>query len=189
MRTLILLSTALSLLGCGKFGRRDVQSGQYDTTLMPLASNRTWTYDVVPFGNFTMSCAAGRYTKTLSTGRTVDGKTAHDFTAICAPGDGDETLTITGTNLMRWYQDRWLLALPLTPTGGQVWQSGAITYTVYSTGSVTVPAGTFANCWTRVRTAAPGNYTTFCQSVGPVDIRYQDVFGNGWSAQLVSKAF
>jgi len=54
---------------------------------------------------------------------------------------------------------------------------------------VTVPAGTFTDCWTAQQQVSYTAYLTYCRGAGLVRSYSQDLGGNGWDAQLASKSF
>jgi len=55
--------------------------------------------------------------------------------------------------------------------------------------SVTVPAGTFTDCWTANQQVSYAAYLTYCRGAGLVRSYSKDLAGDGWDAQLSSKSF
>jgi hypothetical protein len=52
--------------------------------------------------------------------------------------------------------------------------------------NVTVPAGTFSNCWQTAYVTATGAETTYCAGVGLVFLEYVAPSGGGYRLELVS---
>lgn len=160
-----------------------------DTSLYPLAVGNTWTYDVVAVGAGSV-CASGAHTTTILGTDTVDGREAFETTNWCsgvsgtdfiADGDGDEVLFN--------YSGDWLRLIAEPIQAGYSWPYFNTSYTWESAGSVTVPAGTFDDCWTARQDVTYTAYQTYCRGVGLVESYSQDLAGNGWNARLQSKSF
>ncbi len=67
-----------------------------------------------------------------------------------------------------------------------MWDYFNTSYTWESAGSVTMPAGTFNDCWTARQNVSYTAYQTYCPGVGMVESYSEDLAGNGWTAQLAS---
>ena len=83
----------------------------------------------------------------------------------------------------------WLTALGTPVQEGQTWMEGSDSYTWHSVGTVTVPAGTFDDCWSATLNVPTSTYALFCRGVGPVRWYTKDAQGNGYDAQLSAKNF
>jgi hypothetical protein len=85
----------------------------------------------------------------------------------------------------------WQLYLDPTPEKDKAWTSQGNTYVWEDAGTVTVPAGTFSDCWSARQTQIEGDsYTTYCRGVGPVRIYLAGgIVGSGYDAVLTKKNF
>jgi hypothetical protein len=85
----------------------------------------------------------------------------------------------------------WALYIDPTLKEGYSWMSQGRTYTWHNEGKVTVPAGTFDDCWTAQEPGIEGeSYTTYCRGVGPVKIYLAGGFvGSGYDAVLTQANF
>jgi hypothetical protein len=76
-----------------------------------------------------------------------------------------------------------------TLVDGHTWSYFNSSYTWKRETSVTVPAGTYTDCWTANQNVSYTAYNTFCRGVGMVHSYSSDLSGNGWDAKLTSKSF
>jgi hypothetical protein len=158
-----------------------------DTRIDPVGPRRAWTYDVEVFGSSPL-CEAGRHAATVRKLAKVDGKAAYQVESFC-PGFGSSYYAVEGDKVELNYKDQWVLLLDSPVEEGHSWSNGVSVFTWHNAGSVTVPAGTFADCWKATETANFTAYTIFCRGVGPVRWYRKDSAGNGIDAQLAMKSF
>ena len=80
------------------------------------------------------------------------------------------------------------MAVLVDPTlvDGHSWTYVNTSYTWKRETSVTVPAGTYDDCWTASSTSATRRTSTYCRGVGLVHSYSSDLTGAGWDAQLAS---
>lgn len=153
----------------------------------PIQLGYAWTYDVSILGTYAI-CKAGKSTGKVIGQKTVAGKNAFQVLSFC-PGAGTSNYAVTGDKVEIEYQGAWILALDVPVEAGHTWSNGVTNYVWEDAGSVTVPAGTFTQCWNAKESAVPSNVTTFCRGVGPVHWHYADAKGNGYDAVLSAKSF
>lgn len=160
-----------------------VKDGRID----PIEVGHSWTYDVTVLGIYPL-CQNGTFTsRTLETSM-LDGKTALHVESLC-PGVGVVKYAVDGDRVHSYFLDEWILSLDAPVQAGHQWTDGYRDYRWESKGTVTVPAGTFSDCWSATTIAAFESYILLCRGVGPVRWHYDDGFGNGYDAVLVSKNF
>jgi len=157
-----------------------------DTRIDPISPGRTWAYDVNVFGAFP-ACSAGRHSATVRKEARVEGRNAYKVESFC-PGLGASYYAVAGDRVELDYRDSWVLLLDAPVEEGHSWTNGVGIFTWHKEGPVTVPAGTFSDCWRATETASFTSYTLFCRGVGPVHWYRKDASGNGFEAQLASKA-
>jgi hypothetical protein len=158
-----------------------------DNRIDPIAPSRSWTYEVQVFGSSSV-CSDGRHSATVRKEAVVDGKHAYKIESFC-PGLGASYYAVEGDRVELDYRDTWVLLLDGPVEEGHSWTNGVSVFTWHNAGSVTVPAGTFSDCWKATETANFSAYTVFCRGVGPVHWYRKDSVGNGFDAQLVAKGF
>jgi hypothetical protein len=162
-------------------------AGRPDDRIDPIAMGRAWTYQVEELGAFPL-CPSGIHTgSTISEGE-VHGKHAFEVTSLCANVDSS-FYAVDGDVVQVEYQGTWILALDAPVEEGHTWSNGASTFTWHDAGSVTVPAGTFDDCWVAEQNVDYDAYTIFCRGVGPVHWHSEDLLGNGFDAVLTEKNF
>ncbi len=150
----------------------------------PIALNRSWTYDVQIFGSYP-GCTAGTQTgKVLRAGK-YQGRDAFEVQSFCT-GFGTSWYSVSG-DVVDLYYKAWLRVVDAPVKEGHTWSNGVAMVTWREVGSVTVPAGTFDNCF-RAEVSAD-SHTTFCRGVGPVRWYVKDAYGNGYEAKLTAKNF
>jgi hypothetical protein len=189
-RSVLTLSTVWSLAacacGCGGASASGAMAA-HDDRIDPLAARHSWTYDVQVLGTSPV-CIEGRHSATVREESTVLGQHAFKIESFC-PGLGSSYYAAEGDKVQLDYQDAWVLLLDAPVEEGHSWTNGVSVFTWHDAGSVTVPAGSFSNCWKATETANFTAYTVFCRGVGPVHWYRKDAAGNGIDAQLVSKNF
>jgi hypothetical protein len=191
------MSDALVLDAASGTDQSAIDAGTSDSAqlapLIPLAAGETWRYTLDQSGFGTPTTC----TETTQIGGTIDVDGRHAFvetiSTVC-PGlpptmgtfytagtaDRYETRAASGTT---WYvQD--------PPSEGHTWNSGAFDYVWHRAPSQSVPAGTFADCWTE--TTMPGGSNqqfTFCRGVGLVGSLQTFSTGLKDQSALTSKSF
>ena len=157
-----------------------------DNRIDPIVVGRRWTYDVTVFGTYPI-CTSGSHDGVVTGEKMLDGKRAFQVQSFC-PGLGTGNYAVSGDVVQYDYMTTWVLALDAPVAEGHSWTNGVDTFTWHSAGSVTVPAGTYADCWKATQNVAYESYTVFCRGVGPVHW-YTKNAGNGYEAILTAKSF
>lgn len=158
-------------------------SDPFDDRLFPLEIGRVWTYEVTPSGAVP-TCAGGTFSEEVLGVVEVGGEPAFEMTSFCTAVDRT-VFRVDGDVVDLDNGGRWIRVLDEPVEEGHGWNStGPIDYTWRSEGSVTVPAGTFESCWTRVQVVSYTAETTFCRGVGMVRSLSSDLSGAGWDAEL-----
>jgi hypothetical protein len=80
----------------------------------------------------------------------------------------------------------WSVVLPRPIADGAVFMSASSSQVVAQVADVTVPAGTFSNCWQTAYVTATGAETTYCAGVGLVLLDYVAPSGGGYRLELTS---
>lgn len=167
-------------------GGTSSDTGAPDDRLMPLEVGRSWTYDVAAVGNG--YCPTGSHdSKVLGTSQ-QDGRTAFQVTSFCGT-IGSSYETVNGDQVDVDYQGSWNHYLDVPVQEGHSWPYFNTSYTWESVASITVPAGTYTNCWKAHQNVTYTAYAVFCRGVGMVESVSQDLAGNGWDAKLTAKNF
>ena len=154
-----------------------------DTRIDPIALGRTWTYNVTIVGTYPL-CKAGSNVGRVLGEKVVAGKQAFQVQSFC-PGAGTSSYAVDGDKVEVYYGSAWILSLDAPVAEGHTWTDGVVTYVWENVGKLTVPAGTFDDCW-KARPQVGPSYTTFCRGVGPVRWHYVDASGNGYDAALTA---
>ena len=158
--------------------------GAAQSPIDPIVVGNEWVYDVTELGTYPL-CPTGSYTgKVLSKGA-KDGKPDALAVQSLCKNAGVVYYTQQGDVVQVDVAGTWVLALDAPVEEGHVWTDGVISYVWHEEGAVTVPGGTFVDCW---RASADGAdaYTIFCRGVGPVHWHQKDASGNGYDAVLTS---
>jgi hypothetical protein len=155
----------------------------------PIAMNEAWTYDVTVAGTFS-ECNNGSFVSNVSQTESLDGKTGFLISSFC-PGIQSVWYAADGDVVYAYDGQDWLLALDAPVQDGHTWSNGLETFVWKEVGAITVPAGTFSNCFEAdVQDDATNYAVTFCRGVGPVKWHYRDTSGsNGYDAVLHAKNF
>jgi hypothetical protein len=157
--------------------------------LYPLAVGYTWTYAVAAVGAGS-TCTPGTQVQQVTGTQTVDGRQAFDVSSFCAAvGTSELAPAATGDEVDYDYSGTWLELVDPTLVAGTTWTYYDTSFTWVSVPSITVPAGTYTDCWTAQQNVSYTAYTTYCRGVGPVRSYSADLTGAGWDAQLASKSF
>jgi hypothetical protein len=157
--------------------------------LFPLAVGYSWTYDVQNVGAGS-ACSAGTWNQAITGTRTVDGRSAFDLTSFCsAAGQSEVAPAGTGDEIDIDFQGSWLKLIDGTLVEGETWTYFNASYTWHRETSVSVPYGTFTDCWTANQNVSYTAYQTYCRGVGMVRSYSSDLNGAGWDAKLTDKSF
>ncbi len=159
-----------------------------DDRLYPVEVGRSWTYQVAAVGAGAV-CSPGSYSEVITGQESVGGRTAFAVDNWCS-AVGTTYASVDGDLVETWYNGGWITALDTPVEEGHTWNmTSAVSYTWHDAGTVTVPAGTFDDCWNREQNVSYTAYTIYCRGVGVVRSYSQDLGGNGWDAQLATKSF
>ena len=157
--------------------------------LDPLAIGETWTYDVTIQGSFP-GCSAGQFDSSVSQNETLGGRDAYLVSSFC-PSLGSYWYSADGDTVSVYSGSDWVVGLDSPVQEGHSWVSDdGRTFQWYSSGSLTLPAGTFSDCWEARETgSATEEYSIYlCRGVGPVHWHYR-YSGDGYDAVLHAKNF
>jgi len=158
-----------------------------DTRIDPIEVGRSWTYNVQVLG-FYPACSNGVFTSNTLQSSSLDGKTALHVQSLCKDA-GVYKYAVEGDRVWAHFGGSWKLSLDAPVVEGHTWSDGLRSYRWDSKGTVTTPAGTFADCWSATTVAAYTSYILLCRGVGPVKWHYEDGLGNGYEAILTAKNF
>jgi hypothetical protein len=161
--------------------------GAGDTRIDPIEVGRAWTYNVTVLG-FYPACSSGVFTSNTLESSQLDGKTALHVQSLCDKA-GVFKYSVDGDRVYVYLNGSWKISLDSPVVEGHTWSDGFRTYRWESKGSVTTPAGTFADCWSATTVASYTSYLLVCRGVGPVKWHYEDGLGNGYEAVLTAKNF
>jgi hypothetical protein len=157
--------------------------------LYPLAVGYTWTYDVQDVGAGS-ACSAGTWTQSITGTRTVDGRSAFDLASFCSAAPLSEVAPVgAGDEVDIDFQGSWLKLIDGTLAEGETWTYFNSSYSWHRETSVSVPYGTFTDCWTAKQNVSYTAYDTYCRGVGMVRSYSSDLTGAGWDAKLKDKSF
>jgi hypothetical protein len=159
------------------------------TMLYPLAVGYTWTYDVAAVGAGAV-CAPGTSTSKVTGVQTLNARPAFDVASFCAAAGTSELSIVPDTDEVDVdYQGAWLTLVDPRLQEGETWSFYNSSYTWHRETSVTVPAGTFTDCWTAKQNVSYTAYMTYCRGAGMVHSYSADLTGAGWDAKLAAKSF
>jgi hypothetical protein len=118
----------------------------------------------------------------------VNGRDAFMLTSWCSASGNSSFPYAWDTNgdLLYHFNNTWELTMANNVVDGATFMALGLPYMWRDVGSVTVPAGSFDDCW-NVEQVGSVFYSTYCKDVGPVQHHYDDGGGNGWDAQLTMK--
>ena len=141
-------------------------TGLQPAELLPLQPGNTWTYTVTAKVDVP-ACIEGVRVVTATGGPTeFEGRQAYTLTSLCQ--DQDTRMALDDGEVLEWIPNFWARALPAPVEAGFTWSSGAGRYTWTDVGSITVPAGTFSDCWERTSADPLVQTNTYCAGVGMV---------------------
>ena len=168
--------------------QRDTIDSAPDRRILPLAAGRSWTFLVVATGDGGASaCALGTQTSSVLSEGTENNLPSFVYDPLCA---GDDVVLLGGGDRLQAHPtnavDPLYVYLDTPIEEGHSWQDVAgRTLTWHDAGTVTVPAGTFTDCWDRQLTSNGENSAiTFCRGVGQVRHAFPT-----YTAELRSKSF
>jgi hypothetical protein len=175
--------------GGGGTGGAGGGGGGGAAALYPLALGYRWTYAVTAVGGGAV-CAAGSYDQHVVSANAVGGRAAFQLDNFCSGVAGTYDYSQPGGDEVDfYYSSTWAPIIDLPLQDGHSWTYFNTSYTWHRETSVTVPAGTFTDCWTANQNVSYTAYLTYCRGAGLVRSYSQDLTGNGWDAQLSSKSF
>jgi hypothetical protein len=189
-----LLLSSLAAIGCSSqsfdVGAVDAgaDTGSPSTAAIdPIAMGNSWTYAVTVAGTYP-DCSNGGGTSAVTQHQTLDGKDAYLITSFC-PGIQSVWYSADGDVVYAYNGQTWILALDAPVVDGHTWSNTLETFVWKDVGSITVNAGTFANCFEAdVQDEAQYYAVTFCRGVGPVKWHFRDTTGqNGYDAILTAE--
>jgi hypothetical protein len=135
-----------------------------DDLLMPLAAGRVWTFEVQAIDAASpMEACEDAESVVIGTAQSPAGlgwlyDPSCEARRFIMVQDGDD-ITAYSEDLTR---EIHYMRTPVLD--GAAWDE----FRWESSGSVTVPAGTFEDCWRRTRTVSEADYVEFCRGVGLV---------------------
>jgi hypothetical protein len=182
MKRLLLLIPVIAIIGCGLFGSKDY---------FPLAVDNQWVYNLLATMGASDTVATGLYTNDITTKITIGGDDAYIMTAkdsvyLISP---DSAFVTTETIYLRDTKDAFLSYSDTTEAPDtflfkdlkldKTWTTIVGTDTTVSTvvlqEDVTVPAGTYNDCWKvkMVHNSETPNYYWFGSGTGLVKQSFQ----------------
>ena len=154
--------------------------------LLPLEVGTRWVYDVGAVGAGAV-CATGEHASEVLGTATIRGREAFEVSSFCAVAGSSFLSPEPDSDVVLFdYGGEWLTVLDEPVEEGHSWAYFNTSFVWRSEGTVTVPAGTFEDCWSTVQEVSYEAYTTYCRGVGPVRSYSEDLGGNGWDAVLVA---
>jgi hypothetical protein len=163
--------------------------GSGTPVLYPLAVGNRWTFSVAAVGAGAI-CSPGSYDQRVVSANPAGGRAAFQLTNFCTGVGGTYDYSEPGGDEVDfYYSNTWAPIVDVPLQEGHTWTYFNASYTWHRETSVTVPAGTWSDCWTAKQNVTYTAYLTYCRGVGLVRSYSQDLAGNGWDAQLASKSF
>lgn len=170
-------------------GGNDGGGGGGAAKLYPLALGYKWTYTVTAVGAGAV-CTPGSYSQEIKSANAVGGRPAFQMTSFCSGiGGTNDYSNPSGDEVDFYYSGAWATLIDPNLSEGHNWTYFNTSYSWHRETSVTVPAGTFTDCWTAQQQVSYTAYLTYCRGAGLVRSYSKDLGGNGWDAQLASKSF
>ena len=165
-------------------------SGASAASIYPIATGYTWTYAVTAIGAGD-SCSASNGVTTVLGPVTLGGKAGFEEQNVCTPAGQKVTLAVEGDRVFVWNAgtSAWEVAIDAPVEEGHSWTVTVGTRTWHDAGTVTVPAGTFTDCWRADQVGDVTGSYTYCRGVGLVAETNQDAQGNGSDVKLTKKSF
>ena len=142
-----------------------------DERIDPLALGRSWIYEVETREGGAPCTAGVQVSEVLGPGNTYDGSASLRYKPLCTVTVADAI--IEGDRFIGYVVDASpavpLLVLDSPVEEGHAWAyspGGQPTLVWHDAGTVTVPAGTFTDCWNRDNVNASPGHFTYCRGVG-----------------------
>lgn len=156
--------------------------------LYPMAIGDSWTYTVAAVGGGSI-CAPGTHMQAVTSATPAGGRAAFQLTSFCSAVTGTYDYAVSGDNEVDFfYQGSWLTLVDPNLTEGHSWPYFNTSYHWHRETSVTVPAGTYDDCWTAVQDVSYTASLTYCRGVGLVRSYSSDLNSSGWDAKLASSS-
>jgi hypothetical protein len=175
--------------GGGGSGGAGGGGGGGTAALYPLAVGNRWSYNVQPVGGGSI-CAPGSHDQHVLSANAAGGRPAFQLDNFCSGAAGTYDYSQpAGDAVDFYYQGSWAPLIELPLQEGHSWSYFNSGYTWHRETSVTVPAGTFTDCWTAQQNVSYTAYLTYCRGAGLVRSYSSDLTGSGWDAQLAAKSF
>jgi hypothetical protein len=132
--------------------------------LLPLADGNNWTYSAA---EEIEGCTMANRLQ-VSGPESYEGRMAYRLVDSCSPDS--PSLVSVNEGRIEQFSKQWDVTLGMPLAEGTTWQySLGTTFKWQAVGTVTVPAGTFENCWKRVAMSqANATHRTYCPGVGRV---------------------
>ena len=191
------LAVALGLGACGGGGGGTIDGGGGGDgatadgggdgggggALFPIAAGAAWTFQVTAVGNGAV-CAPGSHEQRVVSADPVGGRDAFQMTSFCpAAGTGDYSLP-GGDEVDDYYAGTWGVVVDPMLVEGHAWSYFNTSYHWHREGTVTVPLGSYDDCWTAVQDVSYTAYQTYCRGVGLVRSYSADLNRAAWDAPL-----
>lgn len=143
----------------------DGPPGPVADDLFPMPEGASWTYEVTGDGAI---CPTGSQTATVGTTVDAGGRQATEYITFCGGRVHPVIAAPSGVEIYIESADSWSVMLDTPIEDGHSWTFAAYDneYTYEDAGTITVPAGTFDNCWTRLDSLGPTS--TYCPGIGKV---------------------
>jgi hypothetical protein len=151
----------------GEGGRGGAPARLTAAALYPLAVGNRWSYAVTELTT-EVRCSSDTVSDiTVIDKEEVAGREAFLITGPCE-WSGEAHVAAVDDELQQ-FLGTWEAALAMPVEPGHQWLvMGMYLFEWRNAGSVTVPAGTFDDCWDRIAPDEPGWSRTYCAGVGPV---------------------
>jgi len=140
-----------------------------DEPISPMSVGNRWTFEVTGF-TADPTCSAGTYDSEVIDMEEIDASFAYEKRTFCSRNGNQSTsyFRVNGDNVEVLVNSKWELLLDSPVQDGHEWTSyTGSTRHWEDRGRVTVPAGTFNNCWAAVSDSGD-YYVTYCRGTGPV---------------------
>ncbi len=187
MKKFLLVAALVVFPSCQEFTKSLQNDEQLKKQIFPMSSTWTWTYQVTTFGSTTFgaACQSGKVTRTTQGSANLGKRSGTYLPALCQSGTSRVAYSMDGDQVSYWNGSDWDTYIEAPLTDGKKFLSGNQAFVWYQRSSVTVPAGTFSDCWTKRHDKTDSN-ETFCRGVGLVSAYQVDIYNNGWKAVLDS---
>lgn len=146
----------------------------------PLSIGNEWTYQVK-----STYCPNGEKKSTVLNETTFSGRKAFEVTNTCE-GFPSTYVSLDGENLDTEYLGKWYRLYDTPVKEGHVWEEFRTQAVWKRVGSVTVAAGTFQDCWRKIRKVSYTDWYEVCLGVGLVRSHMKDLGGGFIDMELKS---